>query len=353
MRTLFALSLLFLLSATAPASAVAQASDPLASQGTGPDSTRDAPRVAPSDASRDVARVAQLGFENDLIAVRGAGVPPDHDYTSGIRLSTLHASVPARVRRLAGRGGAGRCDVAAERAAGCVAGMLGVMHQIYTPRENAKVPVPGERPYAGWLFGSADVTMVAPGHSRTFGIDAGVTGPVSMAEQVQNSLHRLLDNTPKMGWEDQLGNAAGVVLRYDEGRRMERPVRGAATALDVRWGARAGNMVNALSAAVEASLGFRGVLPWSPAEPRVERPREAFLSVGYMHELVLHNVLVEGRGAGPGAARRAHVGQLEAGLGYRHRWFSAAYRHIVRGREYDAQRGPHPFGSLTLSVNRF
>ena len=300
---------------------------------------------------RDVARAMQLGFENDLIAVRGAGVPPDYDYTSGIRVSVLRATAPRWVRRLTRR--AGQCDVPADRASGCVAGGVGVTHQIYTPRLNSEVPVRGERPYAGWLFGSADVIMIRPGHSRLLGIDAGFTGPASFAEEMQNSLHRLLDNTPKLGWRDQLPNAPGVVLRYEEGRRVEAPLRRAVTAVDVRWSARAGSIVNALSGGVEATLGFLNARPWTPAEPRVERPRAAYVSMGYSHDVVMRNVLVEGRGTAPGAVRRTHVGQVEAGLGYRHRWFSAAYRHIVRGREYDAQIEPHPFGSLTLSVNRF
>jgi lipid A 3-O-deacylase len=300
---------------------------------------------------RDVGRVMQLGFENDLIAVRGAGVPPDYDYSSGIRLSLLHASAPAWVHRLTRR--AGRCDVAADRGAGCVAAEIGNTHQIYTPRINSETPVAGERPYAGWLFGSADVVMVSPGHSRAFGIDAGVTGPASMAEEVQNSLHRLLDNTPKLGWRGQLPNAPAIVLRYDEGRRAEGTLRGSAVAIDAHWGARSGNVVSALSGGVETSLSFWRAQPWSPSDPRVSRPRAAYLSVGYTEDLVLHNVLVEGRGSAPGATRRKYVGQFEAGLGYRHRSFTAAYRHIIRGREYEAQLEPHPFGSLTLSVNRF
>jgi hypothetical protein len=84
---------------------------------------------------------------------------------------------------------------------------------------------------------------------------------------VQNRLHRLLDNTPKMGWRDQPPNAPRVVLRYEEGHRAERGVGGAAAALDVRWGARAGNIVDALSGGVEASVGAWGARPWDARRP--------------------------------------------------------------------------------------
>lgn len=296
-------------------------------------------------------RVVQVGFENDLIAVRGPGVPDDYDYTSGLRFSMLRSTAPSWLRELVKH--PGRCDADVGRHGGCVATGAGVMQQIYTPRQNSSTPVPGERPYAGWLFGSLDMTLVSPGRSRTFGVDAGVTGPMSFAERVQNGLHHLLDNTPKLGWKDQVANAPGLVVRYDEGLRGERARGRAVTAVDLHWGAATGNIVNALTVGAEVSVGLRASLPWSPAEPRIERPTRAYLFVAYQQDAVLQSVLIEGRDDAPGAARRPLVGQVEAGLGYRHRLFNASYRHVVRGREYEAQLSPHAYGSLTISANLY
>jgi hypothetical protein len=240
-----------------------------------------------------------------------------------------------------------------DRSNGCLLATFGVTHQIYTPRINKALPVPGERPYAGVLFGSIDLTRVFPGHTRAFGLDLGVTGPPSGAEQLQNQLHRLLDNTPRRGWEYQLPTAAIVQARYEEGLRAERRRTKSFTAIDVHWGAAAGTLLSLVSAGAEVSAGVVGALPWSPADPRLTHPPRYVVTLGYQQDAVLHNVLVEGRGAGRGGTRRPLVSQLEAGFGIRHRLFSAVYRHNIRGREYDAQLTSHPYGTITLSLNHF
>src|SRR5918992_909470 len=42
----------------------------------------------------DATRSLHLAFENDLIAVRGAGAPPDYDYTHGTRIGAAWAGAP-------------------------------------------------------------------------------------------------------------------------------------------------------------------------------------------------------------------------------------------------------------------
>ena len=121
----------------------------------------------------------RLSIENDLIAVRGVGAPPDYDYTHGTRVAAAWAGAPAWVRRATGRRPA--CRDAAARQLGCVATALEVGQEIYTPRRDAPRPVPGERPYAGWLYASAAVRTVSPGRVRAAGIEVGVTGAPSLA----------------------------------------------------------------------------------------------------------------------------------------------------------------------------
>ncbi|MES2523112.1 MAG: lipid A deacylase LpxR family protein [Gemmatimonadota bacterium] len=304
-----------------------------------------------SSESRDAGAAYQLVVDNDLFAIRGPGKADDYDYSSGIRASVLRSVAPRWGRRLmrANR----PCDVATERARGCTMAAFEFSHRIYTPRPNSALPLPGERPYAGLLQGSVELVRVTPGHSRLVALDAGVTGRLSLAEQLQNQLHRILDNTPRLGWDAQLPNAAAVSLRYAEGVRGQATHGRAFTAVDVKWGALAGNVTNAASAGAEFSAGIAGTLPWSPSEPRMEQPGQLYVTVGYQQDAVLHNVLVEGRGTGPGGVRRPLVGQLEGGVGLRHRHFSAVYKHLIRGREYDAQLRRQSYGTIALSVNRF
>lgn len=47
------------------------------------------------------ARSERVTVENDLIGIRGAGAPPDYDYTHGTRIGVAWADAPAWLRRLA------------------------------------------------------------------------------------------------------------------------------------------------------------------------------------------------------------------------------------------------------------
>jgi lipid A 3-O-deacylase len=342
------LPLLLLLLPVVSSGAGAQANG---AQANGADTARASARGGQTAIAHGIARAVQVGYDNDLLSLRGKGKPPDFDYTSGARVSAFHASAPRWLRAMTGR--TGRCDIEQDLQAGCVASGFGVNHRIYTPRENSLEPVPGQRPYAGWLYGSLDMSLVRDGWSRSFGVDAGVTGPLSFAERVQNRLHTMLHTRRQLGWKNQLPNAPGIVLRYDEGRRFEHAARRAISAADVHWSAAAGNMVNAVSVGSDISIGLRGTRPWSPAEPRVSHPARAYFTMGYQQDLVMHSVLIDGRGAVPGATRLPWVGQLEAGMGYRHRLFDVAYRHTVRGREYDSQPSRHAYGSVTISTPWF
>lgn len=297
------------------------------------------------------ARSLRLAVDNDLIAVRGAGPPPDHDYTHGTRLTVAWAGAPGWVRRLVG--GRSGCRDAAARRRGCVATAVAVGQEIYTPRRDAPRPVPGERPYAGWLYAAASVRAVAPGRVRSAGLALGVTGRPSLAEQVQGGLHRLLHNQPQLGWAHQLRAEPGLVARYDESRGFERALGSESKAnLALYWGAAAGNVLTAFHVGAAGRIGLRGDLPWSPDEPEAERPLRFYGLAGYRQDFVVRNLFVDGStfGERAGAERRAVVGQFELGVGLRRRGYAVEYRYISRGREYRAQPEAHAYGSLSVTA---
>jgi lipid A 3-O-deacylase len=293
----------------------------------------------------------RLALDNDLIAARGAGPPPDHDYTHGSRFAVAWAGAPGWVA--GALGGAPQCRSPAARRRGCAASALAVAQSIYTPRRDAPDPVPGERPYAGWLSVAASAHRVDPGRVRSATLEVGVTGRPSLAEEVQGGVHRLLRNTPQLGWAHQLSTRPGVVVRYEEARRSERPLGArAAGAARVRWGAAVGTVVTALSAGAEVTVG-RGSTGWDPQEPEVERPPRLYLVAGLRQDVVLRDAFIEGWRRGAGAARRQYVGQAELGAGYRWRALSLEYRCVARGREYRAQRTPHSYGVVAVTARWF
>jgi hypothetical protein len=98
---------------------------------------------------QQAAPVLQLQIDNDLIAIRGAGPPPDYDYTHGSHLAFSWSDQS-----------------------------LVLAQEIYTPRHNEPSPVAGDRPYAASLFGGYAYRKLAGSSLGTFALRAGVTGAV-------------------------------------------------------------------------------------------------------------------------------------------------------------------------------
>ncbi|MEM7740105.1 MAG: lipid A deacylase LpxR family protein [Pseudomonadota bacterium] len=90
---------------------------------------------------------------------------------------------------------------------------LGIGQQIYTPQKQfVAEPLPDQHPYAGWLFGEA-VFVADWGPAKpidTIGVQVGVVGPWAGGEEVQDFAHRLVDESPFNGWDNQIGNQPGL-----------------------------------------------------------------------------------------------------------------------------------------------
>jgi hypothetical protein len=302
----------------------------------------------------DATRSLHLAFENDLIAVRGAGAPPDYDYTHGTRIGAAWPGAPGWIRRISGW--LPECRSADARRRGCVMTALELGQEIYTPRRDARVPLAGERPYAGWLYGSGTARLVSSGRVRSIRLMVGVTGPPALGAEVQNALHRALRNAPQLGWVHQLSFEPAMAVRYDE--RMHREPSFADRRLvrvGVDWGATIGNLRTGIHAGVDGRLGLRGPRSWIPAEPELEQSMSVYALAGHRQEIVLRDLFVDGNTFRPSvrAVRRVAVGQYHVGFGVRRRGYGIDYRHVSRGEEYRAQNGRHAHGVLVVSVHQF
>ena len=97
-----------------------------------------------------IAPSARLQVDNDFLALRGSGPPPDYDYTHGTRLGVAWPSMkgafgwhPGGIRGCATRPGLD---------SSCFLTGIALTQEIYTPRHNTVEPVPGDRPYAAWSY---------------------------------------------------------------------------------------------------------------------------------------------------------------------------------------------------------
>jgi lipid A 3-O-deacylase len=301
----------------------------------------------------EARRSLRLAFENDLIAVRTAGAPPDFDYTHGMRVEAAWPGAPGWMRRITRLP---ECHGDRARQRGCVMTAFELGQEIYTPRRDASVPLAGERPYAGWLYGAATTRVVSARRVRSLQLVIGLTGPPALAAEVQNALHRALRNTPQQGWAHQLAFEPGIAIRFDERthREYSRGSRWRGRA-DVHWGATAGSLRTALHAGIDGRLGLRGPEAWVPAEPEAEQSMRWYVTAGYRQDIVLRDLFVDGNTfrASARADGRIAVNQYHLGLGVRRRSFGLEYRHVSRSEEYRAQGGRHAYGVVSMSLHRF
>lgn len=265
-------------------------------------------------------RSVAVRLDNDILAPRGRGAPPDYDYTQGLSIVAELDSFRACAR--------------------CARTRVGAGQRIYTPRRDAPEPIPGERPYAAWLYAGAELDLGDAARERTASVEVGVTGKPALGEPVQNGAHRLLSSEPQRGWAHQLGFEPGILLRYREGYPIERPVhRLGAARLVPRWSVSVGNVRTAADAG--ASL-------------RIGRVSGAYAEAVAREEWIARDLFLDGNTfRGNSSARKLPlVAEGQLAIGYRARSWAAEYRATLRAREYRAQPAAHPHGSLTVTLGR-
>ena len=89
-------------------------------------------------------------------------------------------------------------------------------HNIYTPTDTASTAlIPGDRPYAAWLYGSILLHAQLDNQLRLVELSAGMIGPVALGERVQNSWHDVIHVPHARGWANQLNNEPGLQLSWE------------------------------------------------------------------------------------------------------------------------------------------
>jgi hypothetical protein len=241
-------------------------------------------------------------------------------------------------------------------------------HQIFTPEDTqATALLPDDRPYAGWLFGNAELlsrlsTSASSQTGNLLGITVGVVGPAALGKEIQNGWHDLIGVPRTGGWANQLRNEIGVNLNYSRRWQYFEPAP-LATEFEVapHLSASLGNVYTYAGSGVMMRWG-RGLRnDYAPPNIRPGFPGVAFLRpskkpawylfAGVEGRIVARNIFLDGNTFVDShrVDKEPLVADLQFGFAYQLRGVRLAVSNIWRSPEFDGQLEPTQFGGINLT----
>jgi lipid A 3-O-deacylase len=306
--------------------------------------------LATATLAQERPRFASFTLENDFFA------GTDRHYTNGLQLAfvTPLASVPAAIRALPPFDRSDSPEV-----------VFAVGQRIYTPADiESPVPDPHDRPYAGWLYGLADVQTRNDEAIDHVTITFGVVGPAAFARQTQDAFHVLTGSERVEGWNSQLRNEPAFTLGLErawpavaQGRLG--PYR---SDLALRTGITLGNVLAYANAGTVWRVGTALPADFPATHISLGPPRDGFRGsggevgwygwLGADARLVARNLFIDGNTfqGGPHVKREVRGYDLQWGAALAWPTMRLSFTLVQRGREFEGQRSPDRFGQLALSL---
>ncbi len=302
----------------------------------------------------------------------------DRHYTNGLRFDWLPAPSPSGDASWFEQAANDIPYVGADDSVGRIGWSLG--QSIFTPQDKkAYKPIYRDRPYAGWLYGGLTLIKEPPpnpvGESRidqldTLEVDLGVVGRAAEGEQVQNGFHGVFfANEQVNGWHNQLKSEPGLLIAYDHKWRALAQTNiwnlGADFTPDA--GFDLGNVE--IDAAVGGMVRIGRDLPSDYGPPRI-RPglsgSDFFMSdtdtghdfgwyffAGAEGRAVAHNIFLDGNtfAKSQSVPKKTFVADVEGGAAIIVYGVRLTATEVIRSQEFEGQRGPDVFGSISASFN--
>jgi len=282
-----------------------------------------------------------LEMDNDLFAGRGGLL--DQDYTQGFHFTFNRRESPVALSRVPDR--LENCP-AEDR---CVTrSTILVGQEIYTPRYFPSIG-PGDRPFAGWLYGGVQSSVVTDRDLTSVSIKAGVTGPPSLAEQLQVTFHEMFPTViVPPGWNNQLKFEPGLIVTASRKNFTELRAGPASIGLIKSGSISLGNILSDAEGGLTLRAGLNAPHPWNLGK---QNHPGVYASFGVREDIVIHSLFLDGntfRG-GPRVKRIPFVWQKEIGTGISMGSISLDGRLITRSQEYTTGRRYAPYGTISMT----
>lgn len=307
-----------------------------------------------------VSRLAAAGavettLDNDTDFLVPGASTTDRNYTQGSRIAWHggEESLPIWADRLALRMAGG--DAAAQRRVGIAVGQ-----EIYTPDAISRTrPVSNDRPYAGWLYGSAFMVTSDATRERSLEMRAGLVGPHSYAQQAQEWWHRETGVRAPRGWSHQLADEPGVMLLAQQ--RWRPWGRQRHVDLVPHASVTLGNVATYAASGATLRLGLPLPDDFGPSATNAPHamhvgarpPRvQAFVFARAEGRAVAHNIVLDGNssGSGPSVTRRPFVGEAQVGAGLKLGLLALRYAFSYTTHEFVERSDAHRYGSFSIGL---
>lgn len=250
---------------------------------------------------------------------------------------------------------------------------IGLGQNIYTPdnTETAAV-VPGDRPYAGWLYGSVGLVLKNANVRHTFALNIGAVGSYSYAEETQRLVHEARGFDVRKGWDNQLHNEVGIVGVYEVSWRWPHHDRRVGLGWDFipHAGLAIGNVYDYVNLGGEFRFGINlpddfgtaGISPGSSTPTPVEGNQQAerarvfdlglYLFARAEGRAVARNIFLDGNtfGDSPSVDRKWFVADVSVGASVNYRNTKLTYALVYRTLEFDTQAEGQIFGSVSMNI---
>lgn len=282
---------------------------------------------------------------------------PDGEYSNGLRLSFSRSIAPLWGRLLAS---ASPCTGHERGTQRCLTTEFAIAQQIYTPIDAVNGPRPIDRPFVGWLHADVTANLSTAKRITSFRLIAGVTGPPSFAEEVQNAFHWAVGGPHVSGWRNQLAFFPAGSLTYTDQLRVVLATSSQHAIIDVlpAWSMQAGNSRTDAYSELVARAGFHISHPWSLASRESEGAHVfgVWLYGGVREAFVAYDQTLDRSWATGGntysVQRSPWVSSYQFGVAIRCRSFSTSFGGVHVAREYTTQSAPHSYGSITVTVDQ-
>ncbi|MED5421802.1 MAG: lipid A deacylase LpxR family protein [Pseudomonadota bacterium] len=309
----------------------------------------------PKDLLKDDHRFLTLTLENDMFASSN-----DQNYTHGTRLTYFDVGMesPDIIAAL-------DCFLPFFTFNETTSVAYSIGQNLYTPDNiQRRIPDPNDRPYAGFLYGSAGFSTVNADTIDSLELTLGVIGPWSLGEEVQETVHDFVGADDPSGWDHQLKNELGVILSW----QRNWPEIYATDISDFHFrvsphiGASLGNLYTSGAGGVTLPLTPKKD-QWQapPARVRPSIPGNGFFAVPDNHfawtafigldgRAFARNIFLDGNSFrdSPSVDKKPFVGDASAGISLTYGAAQISYTVNWRSKEFDGQDDASLFGAVSV-----